>query len=156
MEQSDRMPPRTGALPGRSCAGCTLCCSLLSVAELDKPPLVTCAHCDAQGGCGIYQHRPTECRQFYCGYRLDPALDARWKPSRCKLVVAFEEHPCAVVIHVDAGAADAWREEPFYSQIKRWARAAARGQGQVVVWQGDTKIVIAPDRHHDAAAAACP
>ena len=66
-----------GALQGRNCLGCTRCCELLSVAELDKPPMVACTHCHVTGGCRIYRHRPTECRQFFCqrarrpGRRID-------------------------------------------------------------------------------------
>jgi len=139
------MPTDVGALEGRNCTGCTRCCELLSVAELDKPPMVACTHCHVTGGCRIYRHRPTECRQFFCGYLLDPALDERWKPSRSKLVVAFDEYPYAVAIHVDAASPNAWRREPYYSQIRRWARSAARRHTQVVVWQGDTKIIVSPE-----------
>jgi hypothetical protein len=134
-----------GVLEGRNCTGCTRCCELLSVAELDKPPMVACTHCHVTGGCRIYRHRPTECRQFFCGYLIDPALDERWKPSNCKLLVALDEYPYAVAIHVDAASPDAWRREPYYSQIRRWALFAARRHAQVVVWQGDTKIVVSPE-----------
>jgi hypothetical protein len=104
--------------------------------------MVACEHCTEAGGCRIYPDRPTECRQFYCGYLLDPTLDECWKPSKSKLVVAFAEHPYAVAIHVDAGSPNAWRKEPFYSQIRRWAVLAARTGTRVVVWQGDTKIIV--------------
>ena len=132
-------------VPGRNCSGCTLCCKLLSVAELDKPPLAWCSHCKVGSGCGIYADRPTECREFYCGYLLDPGLDERWKPALAKLIVSFEPHDNAILIHVDPDHPDAWRAEPFRSQIRRWAARLATTGGQMIVWQGDTKIVIAPD-----------
>lgn len=137
------MTPRE-AVPGRDCANCTLCCKLLSVEELSKPPLQWCTHCTATEGCGIYDRRPTECRQFYCEYRLESALGAHWKPSRCKLVVVLEEHANTLVIHDDPGRPLAWREEPFVSEIQAWADAGAPSGRKVVVWQGDTKITIAP------------
>lgn len=130
---------------GRNCEGCTLCCKLLSIAEIDKPPLVWCPLCDAKAGCRQYAQRPTECRNFYCQYLLDSALDDRWKPSVCKLVVAYDDHAAAVAVHVDPGRPGAWRAEPFHSQIRRWAAAAAEAGRQVVVWQGDRKIVIDPE-----------
>ena len=133
------------ALADRSCAGCSLCCTLLSVAELDKPPLVPCGNCSANRGCRIYLQRPTECRQFYCGYLLRTDLDSRWKPSRSRLVVAFDEQFRDVAIHVDPATPNAWRKEPYFSQIHRWARAAAGRNAQVIVWQGDRKIVVSPD-----------
>jgi hypothetical protein len=141
-----------GTLGKRSCAGCTLCCSLLSVAELEKPPMVRCSNCEAGQGCRIYVQRPTECAQFYCGYLLDQSLDERWKPSRSGLVVAFDEYPYAVAIHVDPASPDAWRKDPYFSQILRWARGAARRNARVVVWQGDSKIVVAPEQAPLAAA----
>ena len=61
------------------------------------------------------------------------------------MVVVLEDHANALVIHVDPVRPDAWRQEPFYSDIRRWARAAARKNRQVIVWQGDTKFVISPD-----------
>ena len=132
-------------VPGRSCSGCTLCCKMLSVAELDKEPLAWCSLCNAKTGCTAYAQRPAECRDFYCGYLLDPALDERWKPCNAKLIVTFEDHADEILIHVDPDRPDAWRREPYYSQICRWARAAARTRRKVIVWQGNTKIVIAPE-----------
>ena len=150
------MPMHMEGLAGRNCSGCTRCCELLSVAELDKPPMVACKHGVEARGCRIYRDRPAECRQFYCGYLLDPALDERWKPSRAKLIVAFDEYPYAVAIHVDPASPDAWRTEPFYSQIHRWALAAARRQARVVVWQGDAKIIVIPRPHTGLPAATSP
>jgi len=132
-------------VPGRNCNGCTMCCKMLSVAELDKPPLSWCTLCDAKTGCTAYAQRPAECRDFYCGYLLDAALDERWKPANAKLIVTFEDHANEILIHVDPDRPDAWRREPFYSQICRWARAAVRTRGKVIVWQGNTKIVIADE-----------
>jgi hypothetical protein len=135
----------------RGCAGCTLCCSLLGVAELDKPPLVACTHCTVADGCRIYSQRPTECRQFHCGYLLHPALDKRWHPSRARLIVAFDEYPYAVAVHVDPASPDAWRQEPYFSQIQRWSWAAARARRQVVIWQGQRKIIMPPPPARPAA-----
>ena len=95
------MSQQEEVVPGRNCDGCTMCCKLLSVAELDKAPGTWCALCDAKAGCNAYAQRPTECRDFYCGYLLDPALDERWKPSHCKLVVTREEQLGETLIHND-------------------------------------------------------
>lgn len=131
-------------VPGRDCGGCTLCCKLLAVEELSSPPLGWCPRCDVKTGCAAYADRPTECRQFYCEYLLDGALGEHWKPSKCKMVVVLEDYADALVIHVDPARPHAWRQEPYHSQIRRWARAQARSGRQVIVWQGDSKIVIPP------------
>ena len=129
---------------GRACNGCTLCCKLLSIEELEKPPALTCRHCTTGTGCGIYADRPTECRGFFCDYLLDPALGEEWQPARSGMVVAFEDYSNAIVIHVDDATPLVWQAEPFASQIRAWATAGSGANTQVIVWQGDTKIVIAP------------
>ncbi|HJU32867.1 MAG TPA: hypothetical protein VJ740_15495 [Hyphomicrobiaceae bacterium] len=136
------MSERLELVPGRSCAGCTMCCKLLAVHELDKTPLAWCARCDAKAGCRAYAERPTECRDFYCGYLTDPALDERWKPSRSKLVVTHEGAFAQTLIHNDPARPGAWRSEPFHSQIRAWAKTAAAEGGEVIVWQGDVKIPV--------------
>jgi hypothetical protein len=58
------------------------------------------------------------------------------------MVVVFEDFTNTLVIHVDPDRPHAWREEPFWSDIRGWVRAAGRTQRQVVVWQGNGKIVL--------------
>jgi hypothetical protein len=130
---------------GRNCDSCALCCKLLSVAELDKEPLDWCPHCTSRTNCSIYAARPTECRQFFCQYLLDERLGPHWKPTRSKMVVSWEEYANTLVIHTDPARPDAWRREPYLSDIRRWAHAAAMRGQQMVVWVGDSKIVLVPD-----------
>ena len=141
---SARSTADVDVVPGRGCGGCTLCCKLLGVEELILAPLQWCPRCDTSVGCTAYAERPTECRQFYCQYLLDGALDEHWKPSRCKMVVVLEDFTDNLVIHVDPDRPHAWRQAPFHTQIRRWAREQARLGRQVVVWQGDRKIMIDP------------
>jgi hypothetical protein len=47
---------------------------------------------------------------------------------------------------VDPGSPRAWTQEPFYSQLKRWAAAAVQADHQLVVFQGMNATVILPDR----------
>ena len=139
------MTQQVDVVRGRDCSGCTLCCKLLGVEELNTPPLRWCPNCDAKTGCAIYEHRPTECRQFHCEYLLNRALSDHWRPSKCKMVVVLEDYANALVIHSDPARPHAWRQEPFCSEIRQWAQAAARTQRQVIVWDGNSKIVISPE-----------
>jgi hypothetical protein len=136
------MTQQVDMVRGRDCGGCTMCCKLLSVEEISTPPLSWCPSCDTKRGCTIYQQRPTECRQFYCEYLLDPALGEHWKPSKCKMVVVFEDYTNTLVIHVDPDRPHTWREEPFRSDLRQWIKAAGHTQRQVIVWQGNSKIVL--------------
>ena len=130
---------------GRSCAGCTMCCKLLKVEALDKPRQIWCKHCQIGSWCKIYDTRPLACRQFYCGYLINAPLGEHWKPTSSKMVLDYEADANRIVVHVDSSRPGAWREEPFYAEIKRWAATAAKNRGQVLVWQGREAIVVLPN-----------
>lgn len=133
----------TAVVPGRSCGTCTLCCKLMRIPELDKPRLKWCANCEVGEGCRIYPDRPGSCRAFYCGYLVFPYLDERWFPAKARIVIGFEATRLA--IHVDPARPAAWRQEPFYSQIRSWVQQGAHSRRQVLVWQGNEVIAPLPD-----------
>lgn len=134
---------------GRECGGCTLCCKVLSIAELDKPQSEWCRHCDIGRGCRIYDERPSECRNFYCGYLTWPAAGEHWYPARSKMVIVSELGGNRLAIRVDPARPNAWREEPYYSEIKHWARSADPTKMQIVVFIRNRAIVILPDEEVD-------
>lgn len=139
----------TDLVAGRGCDGCTLCCKLLSIAELQKPRAVWCPHCDKTQGCKTYDTRPEACQVFYCGYRRIAKLDERWKPSHCKILINYEDAHNRVAVHVDPDRPDAWRVEPYYSAIKRWSATAEAAGGTLVVWSGSRVIVVTPQLERD-------
>ena len=76
----------TPVAPVRSCGSCSLCCKLLVIDELDKPPDTWCPHCKpGRGGCSIYADRPPSCRLFRCGW-LDSkgSVGDEWIPRAAK------------------------------------------------------------------------
>jgi len=136
-------------VPGRNCDGCALCCMVLSIDEIDKPQGKWCPHCSTRSSCDIYPDRPKQCRDFYCGYLTIPDLDDRWKPSRSKIILVAELDGARLAAHVQPSRPQAWREEPFYSQLKEWAAMAAPEMGQIVVCVGRHAYLILPDRDID-------
>jgi hypothetical protein len=134
---------------GRSCGTCTLCCKVLKIWELDKPPGVWCRHCKPGSGCMIYSGRPQECRTFHCGYLTNPDLGEEWKPSHSKIVVVPDMEGKRIAVHVDVQRPDAWKREPYYSNLKRWAALAGVQRGQVVAYVGGRMYMIFPDRDVD-------
>lgn len=136
-------------VPGRSCAGCTLCCKVLSITELQKAQGTWCKHCEPARGCKIYDTRPKECRSFYCGYLTQANLDDKWKPSRSKIILVAELGGNRITAHVDPTKPNAWRDEPFYSQLKNWAIAAVSHRGQVCAAVGKRTTVILPQKDVD-------
>jgi hypothetical protein len=135
-------------VPGRSCAGCTLCCKLLDVPELNKPRFTWCKHCDTSKGCQIWTapERPSLCAEYFCAWMLNPVFGPEWRPVESKMVISFDAPERRVVISVDPARADAWRKQPFYRQIKNLAMQALRDQGHVLVWAGADAFVVLPDR----------
>ena len=138
-----------GVVGQRSCVGCTMCCKLLAIAALEKPRLQWCQHCDVGVGCKIYDERPSECRAFECGYVVDEHIGDHWRPAESRMVVSLATDARRMVIYVDPDRPDAWRKEPFYSDIKNWSRAAERNQGQIMVAQGLNMIAVTPDGETD-------
>lgn len=136
-------------LPGRGCGTCTLCCKVLSISELSKPQGQWCQHCAVGKGCRIYQSRPEECSTFHCGYLSWPETDARWFPATSKMVIVSELEGKRIAIHLDPSRPAAWREQPFYDQIKRWSFAAAQEMAQVVVCVGNRATVVLPEEDVD-------
>ena len=133
----------SGPAPGRSCAGCTLCCKLMGISALEKPPGRWCSHCDVGEGCQIYDARPAECRTFNCAWLTDVALSEAWAPKTSRIIVAHDKNRIAV--HVDPARAGAWRKAPFYQTILQWGAALAPRGGQVLVFDAGVVFAILPD-----------
>ena len=135
--------------PARECGECSLCCKLMGIATIDKPAGKWCPHCKADRGCGIYEQRPQECRNFVCGWLRGPQLDERWKPSFCKFVLANDDDNTHMKIVVDPARPDAWKKEPYYSRFKAWAQSGPEQGMKIMVAIGKRAIVILPDRDVD-------
>jgi uncharacterized protein len=139
----------------RSCGSCSQCCKTLSIdaPELQKPMDRWCEHCaPGKGGCRVYIERPNICKAFACGWLLNANIDEAWWPARSKIVIHYHrigpEIICSFI--VDASYPHRWREEPFYSDIKRAALAglSQRDAGHFLVHVeiGERKILILPSR----------
>jgi hypothetical protein len=132
------------SMNARECGTCALCCKVLGIDAIGKPRRQWCGNCRAGKGCTIYADRPDECRDFNCVYVTTKALGEHWFPARSKMIVCSDPATNRLEIHVDEGRENAWRAEPFYSEIKQWAQAAARNNGQILVCLPDRTIVILP------------
>ncbi|MDB5569855.1 MAG: hypothetical protein JWN93_1038 [Hyphomicrobiales bacterium] len=133
--------------PGRTCGTCMMCCKVLHVRDLDKPPGVWCGHATPGKGCGVYASKPQDCGDFWCGWMQDGALGPEWKPDRAKFLLASTG--ANTIVAVDPAFANAWRREPYESSIRRWAReGAARGRF-VFVRIGRRCIALLPDGDKD-------
>lgn len=66
---------------GKTCGPCTLCCAVLDIVELNKPPGPLCAHCTAGPGCAVYATRPQVCRDFECEWLMSRDLPRPFRPD---------------------------------------------------------------------------
>lgn len=81
-------------MEGRQCGECTLCCSLLPVATLDKPAGQRCRHqrsvLDAKGpGCAVHHKKsfPAECGLWSCRWLVNEDMDDMPRPDQAHYVV---------------------------------------------------------------------
>lgn len=128
----------------RACNSCTMCCKVVAVAALRKPPQRWCSHCRPGRGCEIYADRPEECRTFNCLYLVAPGLSEDWQPETAKMVLAIEENGRRIGVHVDSTRPDAWRREPYYSKLKELARKSPP-PNTVIVHIAPHAYAILPD-----------
>ncbi|HEY6259499.1 MAG TPA: hypothetical protein VIY51_27280 [Xanthobacteraceae bacterium] len=133
-------------VPGRSCGSCMLCCTVLMVPELKKPFGVKCTHAVAGRGCAIHANRPAFCRQFFCGWRLDPNIDALWKPDICGFVLTINLQYSALLLMVDPARPLAWRMQPYYGRLREWSGRAFKENKRIVAMVHGEATVILPDR----------
>ena len=143
-------PASASAAPARSCGKCSLCCKVLGIGALNKPAGSWCTHCrPGKEACTIYAQRPSECDTFNCVWLTNTELEAAWYPLTAKIVVTLENEGHRVAIRVDPSSPTRWREEPYYSRLKHWARYGVDHRAQVVVYVGSRATVVLPNKDVD-------
>ena len=130
----------------RSCGSCTLCCKLIDVPAVEKPMGQWCRHCKPGSGCTIHDTRPDQCRTYDCLWRAGTFLGPEWKPDRARFVLTVDPATQFLLIQVDPALPTAWRKEPYYSQIRKWAVTGLGNGRQVVVFNNRAATVILPDK----------
>ena len=95
------------------CDGCTACCKILNIQELDKPANVWCRHCKIGAGCGAYETRPESCRVYECVWlqsqRGGKPMAPELRPDRSRVVVGVTNGGDDLVLYVSPDRRDAWR-----------------------------------------------
>lgn len=79
----------------RVCGGCTACCKLMEVTELQKPMGRWCQHCAIGEGCKIYEERPESCRGFRCAWldNVGGFFKETDRPDKLKVMFSPVESP---------------------------------------------------------------
>lgn len=140
------LSPQKTTVSGRSCGTCTLCCKVYTVPAIDKAAGRWCQHCTPGRGCGIYETRPEQCRDFFCLWMTEGAIPAEWKAERAKMVLSTFPENGFIYVQVDPGAPQSWKKQPYYRQLHQWA-ADNLGKGiHVLVFVNDMATLIMPDQ----------
>jgi hypothetical protein len=135
--------------PTRGCGPCTLCCKVMAINELEKPAGAWCGHCAKGSGCAIYDARPTSCRTFSCAWLNHPELPHNLRPDLTRVVLAFDRQGTRLIAACDPAHPLAWKREPMFSHLKRWAAKTWADGGQVVAAAGPRLWVVTPDEPID-------
>jgi hypothetical protein len=138
------------AAPAKSCGGCTECCKVLSIPELRKPRWAACPHIAAGVGCGIYATRPPSCRNFACGWLLDPDMGPDLKPDNCH-VIFYQRSEQHIMALCNPDHPDAWRKPNVTEFLHRLARGAGPYRKVLVmdkdkVWLVTERGILPADR----------
>lgn len=143
------------ARAGRACGECSLCCLIPDIPVERKSKLDYCPHCrPGKGGCSIYADRPDLCKTYSCAWLVGSVPD-RWRPLTCKMIIDFDRTDngllLRVLVHPDYP--ERWREEPWYSDIKKMALNGLNGSREpyrtVVTGPMRPSILVLP--HEDLA-----
>ena len=121
----------------KDCGDCGLCCKLMGVSSLAKPPAKWCVHFRRASGCGIYEDRPHDCRVFNCTWLLSDALDGTWKPSIAGFVLHTEQAGKRLIVECDAARPHDWKREPYQSALRGWA---ASGELELLIFAGQRGV----------------
>jgi hypothetical protein len=132
--------------PGRACGSCTLCCKVYKVAAIDKLAGRWCQHCTPGRGCGIYETRPEQCRDFFCLWMTEGTIPEEWKPERSKMVLTIFPENGFIYVQVDPGAPQAWKKQPYYGQLHQWAADNLSKGVHVLVFVNETATLIMPQQ----------
>ncbi len=133
----------------KPCGDCGLCCTVLDIAELQKPSDAVCRHFAKGRGCSIHSDRPNACRSYQCIWTLAGPLGGQWRPDRAGFLLTPTADPSHVEILVDPARPDAWRSEPYYSQFKQWSHQAHPDISRVLVRSRGRMIVVFPEADID-------
>ena len=117
---------RLQAAKGRACGSCRLCCKLVGVEVLDKPPGTWCQHACSKG-CGIYETRPDECRKYVCLW-LAGFFEDEDRPDRTRVLPSLhgtEESPYFVLYEALPGASDRGRGKKIFTALWQTGVATA-------------------------------
>jgi hypothetical protein len=123
-----------------------MCCKVYNIPEINKPAGKWCTHCKPGKGCMIHDSPPAQCAEFNCLWRTEEKLPPHWKPDQAKMVITIHPASGYIYVQVDSSASSAWRRQPYYDQLRLWAKNNLQRGIYVVVFINELATLIMPDQ----------
>tara|TARA_R110000772_G_scaffold47449_4_gene108523 strand:+ start:65 stop:514 length:450 start_codon:yes stop_codon:yes gene_type:complete len=101
----------------RECGECTLCCLILPIIDTQSPPNTLCKHCTLSKGCGIYDTRPNNCRNYNCEWILSDDIPMDLKPNKSHMIFEKITHTIQLA-NLEHTHLDAWKEQNVLDYIQ--------------------------------------
>jgi hypothetical protein len=139
---ASKRPPAKATL--KVCGDCTLCCKVYEIEDFEKKPGTVCHHVRPEGGCGVWGLHPKICQEFKCLWLKHDDMNGQWRPDHAGFVLRLEPNGTTLAVDVDHDRPDAWRREPYYSQLKLWSEVMPKNEGLVLVYAPEGLYVITP------------
>ena len=126
-----------------------MCCFVPEIEELDKPVDTWCRHCTGHS-CRIHGEHPKTCRDFQCAWIANPLVAEHWYPKRAKMLLytSKDDDGFWIRIRMHPEHPNRWREEPYYSDIKRFSARGLNSNPRLytlISWHNDSWFIL-PDR----------
>ena len=125
-----------------------LCCKVMGVLELDKPPVTWCSHCSVGKGCAIYSARPASCAAFACAWLKEERWGPEWKPEKAKFILMADNARGWLFVHLDTAAPHAWKRPPYRENLNAFMRAGLPKGGRVFLKLRENFTLLLPDGEH--------
>lgn len=148
IHQAAQTPANAGTMPHRVCAGCTLCCRLPEIAELEKPANIACQNCAIGHGCTAYASRPQTCRQFECEWKTDPTLPDLWNPLTSHMML-YRQGVQGTIL-VDPDQPQLWESPLYRALIEALAQRFENEGGYLILFSGERITRIRPANGADS------
>lgn len=125
------------------CGDCHLCCTVYDVEDFNKKSGTPCHNLRSGIGCGLWGLHPKSCQEFKCLWLKHDDMGPLWRPDVAGFVLRLDGK--TLFVDIDQRRPQLWRREIYYKQLKLWSEVILRGEGMVIVNEGERILILTPD-----------
>jgi hypothetical protein len=79
-------------------------------------------------------------------WRIREELPPHWKPDQAKMVISVDPASNYIIVQVDPSMPTAWRRQPYYDQLRLWAKRYLDSGMYVLVGVNYDVTLVLPDQ----------